>query len=59
MTLASGQKIVERSWDVIPMPDNVIARINALVADQPEQLIFIDRHGRRIVTLTMLLWMTG
>jgi hypothetical protein len=59
MTLASGQKIVERSWDVIPMPDNVIARVNALGADQPEQLIFIDRHGRRIVTLTMLLWMTG
>jgi hypothetical protein len=27
------------------MPDTVIARVNALGNDQPEQLIFTDRHG--------------
>jgi hypothetical protein len=31
--------------DAIPMPDTVIACVNALGNDQPEQLIFTDRHG--------------
>jgi len=48
MSLATGKKIIRRSWDVIPMPDTVIARVNALGADQPEQLIFTDRRGRPI-----------
>jgi hypothetical protein len=30
------------------MPDTVIARVNTLGSDQPEQLIFTDRHGRLI-----------
>jgi hypothetical protein len=42
MALNSRKKIVCRSWDVIPMPDTVIARVNMLGSDQPEQLIFID-----------------
>jgi hypothetical protein len=46
ITLGSGQKIVRRSWDANPMPDTVTARVNALGTDQPEQLIFTDRHGR-------------
>jgi hypothetical protein len=45
MALSSGKKIIRRSWDAIPMPDTVIARVNALGSDQPEQLIFTDRHG--------------
>jgi hypothetical protein len=42
MALNTGKKITRRSWDVIPMPDTVIARVNALGTDQPEQLIFTD-----------------
>jgi hypothetical protein len=38
MALNTGKKIVRRSWDVIPIPDVVIARVNALGSDQPEQL---------------------
>jgi hypothetical protein len=30
------------------MPDTVIARVNALGTDQPEQLIFTDQRGRPI-----------
>jgi hypothetical protein len=48
MALNTGQKIVRRSWDAIPMPDTVIARVNTLGRDQPEQLIFTDRRGRLI-----------
>ena len=48
MALSTGQKIIRRSWDAIPMPDTVIARVNALGADQPEELTFTDRHGRLI-----------
>ena len=48
MALNTGKKIDRRSWDVIPMPDLVIARVNELAGDQPEQMIFTDRHGRLI-----------
>jgi hypothetical protein len=48
MALNTGKKIVHRSWDVIPMPDVVIARVNALGSDQPHQMTFADRHGRLI-----------
>ena len=48
MALDTGRKITRRSWDVIPTPDNVIARVNTLGGDQPELPIFTDRHGRPI-----------
>jgi hypothetical protein len=43
MALNTGKKITRRSWDVIPMPDTVIAHVNALGTDQPEQLIFTNQ----------------
>jgi hypothetical protein len=48
MALNSGNKIVRHSWDVIPMPDLVIDRVNALGHDQPQHVTFTDRHGRII-----------
>jgi hypothetical protein len=48
MALYSGKKIVRRSWDVIPMPDVVINRVNELGKDQPHRMTFTDRHGRLI-----------
>jgi hypothetical protein len=48
VALNTGKKIVRRSWDVIPMPDVVIARVHALGSDQPRQITFTDRHGRLI-----------
>jgi hypothetical protein len=48
MGLSSGKKIVRRSWDAIPMPDTVIARVNTLGCDQASQLAFTDRHGRLV-----------
>jgi hypothetical protein len=48
LALNTGKKIVRRNWDVIPTPDTVIARVNTLGADQPELLVFTDRHGRLI-----------
>ena len=48
MALNTEKKIVKRSLDVIPMPDTVTTRVNALVSDQPEQLIFTERRGRPI-----------
>jgi hypothetical protein len=44
MALNSGNKIVRRSWDVIPMPDIMIDPVNALCRDQPHQTTFTDRH---------------
>jgi hypothetical protein len=48
MALNSGKKIVRRSWDVIPMPDLVIDRVNALCLDHPHHMNFTDRHGHLI-----------
>jgi hypothetical protein len=48
MDLNSGKRIVHHSWDVIPMPDLVIDRVNALGRDQPQHTTFTDRHGRLI-----------
>jgi hypothetical protein len=48
MALNSGKKIVQRSWDVIPMPDVVINRVNELGKDQPSLMTFTDHHGRLI-----------
>jgi hypothetical protein len=48
MALNSGKKIVRRSWDVIPMPDLVFDRFNALGRAQPQHMTFTDRHGRLI-----------
>jgi hypothetical protein len=48
MALNTVKNIVRGSWDVIPMPDVVIARANALGSDQPRQMTFTDRHGRLV-----------
>jgi hypothetical protein len=48
MALNTGNNIVLRSWDVIPILDVVIARVNDLGSDQPRQMTFTDRHGRLI-----------
>jgi hypothetical protein len=49
MALNTGNKITHRSWDVIPMPDTVIARVNALETNQPKQLIFTNQRGCLII----------
>ena len=45
MALNTGKKITRRNWDVIPIPDVVIALVNSLGTGQPKQLVFTDRHG--------------
>jgi hypothetical protein len=48
MSLRSGLKITRYSWTLIPMPDTVIDRVNALGSAEPEILSFADRRGRKI-----------
>ena len=48
MSLKSAKKITRRNRDVIPMPDTVIAQVNYLGRNQPEQLMFMDKKGRHI-----------
>jgi hypothetical protein len=48
MALNSGKKIVRRIWDVIPMLDVLINRVNELCKDQPRLMTCTDRHGRLI-----------
>jgi hypothetical protein len=48
MALNNGKNIVRHSWDIIPMLDVVIARVNALGSDQPRQMAFTDRNGHLI-----------
>jgi hypothetical protein len=48
MALNSGKKIVQRSWDVIPLTDVVINRVNELGKYQPHLMTFTYCHGRLI-----------
>jgi hypothetical protein len=48
MAMSTGKKSIWQSCDVIPMPDTVIACVNTLGNDQPEQLIFTNQHGHPI-----------
>ena len=48
MSIRSGKKITRYSYDRVPMPDTVIARVNELGKDQPKHLTFLDRKGRVI-----------
>ncbi|MFN9908154.1 MAG: hypothetical protein ACK56F_18820, partial [bacterium] len=48
LSLKTGEVITRYAWDVIPMPTGVIDRVNALGSDQPEQLIFTNRHNQPI-----------
>ena len=49
MALNTTNKIVRRSWDLIPMSYTVIARFNTLGGDQTKQLTFTYRHVHFIV----------
>jgi hypothetical protein len=47
-SLTTGCVINRRSWNIIPMPNTVIAWINTLGEGQPKLLIFHDCGGRKI-----------
>ena len=55
MNLGSMKKLVRRSWDVIPMPDTVIARVSTLGQGQPNDIDFLDCKR----CLTRKLYITG
>ena len=42
------KKVVSRSWDEIPMPDTMIAQVNALGQGQPNDLYLPDQKKRPI-----------
>jgi hypothetical protein len=48
MSLQTGRKVTRTSWTELPMPRQVVERVHDLAADQPEKLVFYDRHGRAI-----------
>ena len=48
MSLASGENIVQYSWNAIPMTDTVIRRVNQIGRGQPERFIFTDLKGRPV-----------
>ena len=43
MSHKSAKNITRRSWDTIPMPDTVIARVNKISCNEPNKFIFTDR----------------
>ena len=48
MTLGSMNKVARKIWGSIPMPDTIIARVNALVQGQHNDPQFLDRKNRPI-----------
>ena len=48
MTLGSMKKLVRQSWDAIPMPGTVIARMNTFGHGQPNDVYFLNRKKHPI-----------
>ena len=48
MSLRSMENITRRYWDITPMPDIVIDRVNILGKNKQELLVFTDREARLI-----------
>ena len=48
MSLRTSKVVTRYSWTVLPMPKSVIKRVEELGKDQPEYLVFKDRHGNEI-----------
>ena len=46
--------MVRRNWDKIPMPDTMIARVNALRQGQTNHIYFLDRKKRPIGDLYII-----
>jgi hypothetical protein len=47
-SLNTGKVISRRSYTALPMPSNVIDRVNQMAKDQPQLLVFTDKHGNEI-----------
>ena len=49
LNLRTGKKITRQNWTHLPMPSEVIERINkiGLAQGQPKLLTFQDRHGHK------------
>ena len=48
MSLQSGRKFTGFKWTQLPIPPEVITRVNHLGKDQPKDLTFFDRSGQPI-----------
>ena len=48
MSLQSGRKFTGFKWTQLPIPLEVITRVNHLSKDQPKDLIFFDSSGQPI-----------
>jgi hypothetical protein len=48
MSLLTGRKITGFKWTQLPIPPEVITRVNHLGKDQPKDLTFFDRSGQPI-----------
>ena len=45
MSLQSGRKFTAPKWTQLPIPPEIIKRVNFLGKDQPKDLVFYDRSG--------------
>jgi hypothetical protein len=45
MSLQSGRKFTAHKWTQLPIPPEIIKRVNFLGKDQPKDLVFFDRSG--------------
>ena len=48
LTLNTGRVVTRQSWDILPMPSNVIAHVNQLGNSQPTVLSFHNHTGNDI-----------
>eukprot|EP00957_Ditylum_brightwellii_P161874 12324535-Ditylum_brightwellii.AAC.1 len=52
MSLATGRRLIQNQWTVLPMPTDIIRRVNQLAWRNPKGLIFSDLSGNPIMAQT-------
>ena len=52
-SLNTGKVLSRRGYTILPMPSNVIDRVNDMAKDQPRLLTFADRDGNEILDDTL------
>ena len=49
MNLTTGAKFTAFIWEALPIPDSVIKRVNHIGRNEPRDLVFFDRTGKRVL----------
>eukprot|EP00957_Ditylum_brightwellii_P099571 7584741-Ditylum_brightwellii.AAC.1 len=49
MSLSTGRRLIRNRWTKLPLPQDIIKRVNHLARRNPKGLLFSDRSGQPLM----------